>query len=60
MVFSEDDAQQAWDDLMSAEPCIYISSLLVVAEDRIYFQKFSFGTISEQRGKMYGKDGPWG
>lgn len=26
MVFSEDDAQQAWDDFMSAEPCIYISA----------------------------------
>merc|ERR1712032_389208 len=26
MAFSEDDAQKAWDDLMSAEPCIYLTS----------------------------------
>lgn len=26
MAFSEDDAQKAWDDLMSGEPCIYLTS----------------------------------
>ena len=25
LVFNEDDAQDAWDDLMTAEPCIYLS-----------------------------------
>lgn len=26
MAFSEDEAQKAWDDLMGAEPCIYLTS----------------------------------
>lgn len=26
LVFSEDDAQMAWDDLMTGEPCIYITA----------------------------------
>jgi len=34
LVYSEDEAQKAWDDMMTAEPCIYITSDGVYAATR--------------------------